>query len=74
LRGVADTPAGHAAIQRDLDRLEKWDYRNLPKFNKGKCGVLQLERNKPRHQYMLREAQLESSFAEKDRGLGGHPS
>ncbi|KAK4815937.1 hypothetical protein QYF61_010194 [Mycteria americana] len=36
LGGVADRPEDHAAIQRDLNRLEKWADRNLMKFNKGK--------------------------------------
>ncbi|KAK4807114.1 hypothetical protein QYF61_018455 [Mycteria americana] len=67
--GVADTPEGGAAIQRDLDRLEKWANRNLMKFNKGKCQVLHLGRNNPRHQYMLGASQLERIFAEKDLGL-----
>ncbi|KAK4826732.1 hypothetical protein QYF61_010985 [Mycteria americana] len=52
LRGVADTLEGHAAIQRDLDMLEKLAARNLMKFNKVKCEVL--GRNNPTHQYMLR--------------------
>ncbi|KAK4830517.1 hypothetical protein QYF61_011459 [Mycteria americana] len=53
LGGEADMPGGCAAIQRDLNRLEKWADGNLMKFNKEKFKVLQLERNKPRHQYML---------------------
>lgn len=53
LRGAADTPEGHAAIQRDLDRLEKGAMRILMKSNKEKCKVLYLGRNNPRHQYML---------------------
>ncbi|PKU27391.1 rna-directed dna polymerase from mobile element jockey-like [Limosa lapponica baueri] len=41
LGGVADTAEGCAAIQRDLNRLEKWTDRNLMQFNK-KFEVLHL--------------------------------
>ena len=64
--GVTDTPEGHAAIQRDLNRLEKWTDSNLMQFNKGNCKVLHVGRNNPRHRYMLGADRLESSFAEKD--------
>ncbi|KAK4806638.1 hypothetical protein QYF61_022944 [Mycteria americana] len=69
LGGVADTPEGCVAIQRDLDRLEKWADRNLMKFNKGNCQVLPLGRNNPMHQPMLGVSQLERSLAEKALGL-----
>jgi len=42
LGGGADMPEGHAAIQKHLDRLEKWADGNLTQFNKGKCKVLRL--------------------------------
>ena len=61
-----DTPDACAAIQRDLDRLEKWADRNLMKFNKGKCHVPHLGRNNPMHQYTLGTDWLESSSVEKE--------
>ncbi|GAB0204728.1 mitochondrial enolase superfamily member 1 [Grus japonensis] len=67
--GVAHTPEGCAAIQQDLDRLENLVERNLMKFNKGKCRVLHLGRNNPKHQYRLEADLLGSSSAEKDQGV-----
>ncbi|PKU29665.1 hypothetical protein llap_20031 [Limosa lapponica baueri] len=69
LGGVAHTPEGCAAIQRDLDRLENWAVRNLMKFSKGKCRVLHLVRNNPIHQCRLGADLLESSSAVRDRGV-----
>jgi len=50
LGGVVE---GCAAIQRDLNKLERWVAKSLMKFDKGKCKVLHLERNNPMHQYIL---------------------
>lgn len=36
---VTEKPDGCAAIQRDLNRLEKCANRNLLKFNKGNCNI-----------------------------------
>ena len=69
LAGVADTPAGCAAIQRDLGRLESWAEGNLIKFNKGKCRVLHLGRDSPRHQHRLGADLLGGSSVEKDLGV-----
>ncbi|PKU37178.1 hypothetical protein llap_12518 [Limosa lapponica baueri] len=66
---VADAPEECAAIQRDHKRLKKWAGRSLMRSKKGKCKVLHLGWNSPRHQYRLEAAQLESSSAEKDSGV-----
>ncbi|GAB0205951.1 mitochondrial enolase superfamily member 1 [Grus japonensis] len=68
LGGVADTPEGCAAIQRDWDKPENWAKRNHMKFSKGKCRVLHLGKNNPRHQYRLEVDLLGSSTVVKDLG------
>ena len=60
---------GREAIQRDLDRLEKWAHEKLMRFKKAECKVLHLGQGNSICLYKLGEEHFQSSSVEKGLGI-----
>ncbi|GAB0180789.1 cAMP-dependent protein kinase inhibitor alpha [Grus japonensis] len=69
LSGTVDLLEGRDAIQRDLDRLERWACANLMKFSKAKCKVLHMSWGNPQYQYRLGDEGIDRGPPEKDLGV-----
>ena len=63
-------PEGWDAIQRDLERIQKWAQVNLMKFNKSKSKVFHLGHGNLHYQYKLRDVRIKHKPGTVSGGIG----
>ncbi|GAB0175683.1 cAMP-dependent protein kinase inhibitor alpha [Grus japonensis] len=69
LCGVVDTLEGRDAIQRDLDRLERWARVNHMKLRRPSARSFYMGWGNPKHNYRLGREWIESNPEEKHLGV-----
>ncbi|KAJ7395658.1 hypothetical protein BTVI_153010 [Pitangus sulphuratus] len=69
LGGAVNSLKGREALQRDLNKSERWVITNHMTFNKGKCWILDLGWGNPGCVYRLGNEMAESSKVERDLGV-----
>ena len=62
---------GRDAVQRDLERLERWAWAKLMRFSTAKCRVWHLGRRNGRHPYGLEGGSLRAALQRRSWGSRG---